>query len=386
MSKVAYIFIDESGDTGLDFSKAGTQEFMTYAAVVISEEHISSFRVKLVEIQSKFFQGHPIKAKQLKNDSVGNKKRLGVLKALSTIPHYVCALVIDKPRLKSEGFSHKDVYIKYFQRFLGTDFHKMYEEYHIVFDKTGGIPFQDSLQQYISNHGIGRNLFSDNTYELKDDVNEEQLLQLADLYANTIQRVYSGKLDGQLCNQFTDIIPGLNIEWFPEDIICYSAARAIKGCSFDKDIAEIAIKTAQKFKDTYLNDPDEKQYIPIIDILLQEFSKAPMRSVSSGEVNSKLQAIGHNQTNILNAVRHLRDKGVFIISPLTKKGFKFPCNEKEVADFFDRISVNVIPQLRRGYELNDLLTSQSMGKYNILKEDTFELLKSLMEISKRHHL
>ena len=217
-------------------------------------------------------------------------------------------------------------------------------------------------------------------------MNEEQLLQLADLYANTIQRVYSGKLDGQLCSQFTDIIPGLNIEWFPEDIICYSAARAIKGCSFDKDIAEIAIKTAQKFKDTYLNDPDEKQYIPIIDILLQEFSKAPMRSVSSGEVNSKLQAIGHNQTNILNAVRHLRDKGVFIISPLTKKGFKFPCNEKEVADFFDRISVNVIPQLRRGYELNDLLTSQSMGKYNILKEDTFELLKSLMEISKRHHL
>lgn len=86
MNKVAYIFIDESGDTGLDFSKAGTQEFMTYAAVVISDEHISSFRDKLVEIQSKFFQGHPIKAKQLKNDSVGNKKKAGGIGSIINHP------------------------------------------------------------------------------------------------------------------------------------------------------------------------------------------------------------------------------------------------------------------------------------------------------------
>ena len=75
----------------------------------------------------------------------------------------------------------------------------------------------------------------------------------------------------------------------------------------------------------------------------------------------------------------MRDRGVFIISPQGKKGYKFPCNEKEIAEYYDRISNNVIPQLKRGYVLHKVLTEQSGATYNILATDNFSLLNSLID-------
>ncbi len=74
-----------------------------------------------------------------------------------------------------------------------------------------------------------------------------------------------------------------------------------------------------------------------------------------------------------------RNDGVFIVSPIGKKGYKFPCNEKEIAEYYDRISNNVIPQLRRGYVLHRVLTEQSGAAYNILGNKSFSLLSSLID-------
>ena len=40
----------------------------------------------------------------------------------------------------------------------------------------------------------------------------------------------------------------------------------------------------------------------------------------------------------------------------------------------------IIPQLKRGYILNEVLAQRSIGKYNILKDARFETLNTLSEI------
>ena len=82
----------------------------------------------------------------------------------------------------------------------------------------------------------------------------------------------------------------------------------------------------------------------------------------------------------INKVSELRDAGVIVISPIGKKGYKFPTNEKEIAEFLNRLSSNVIPQIRRAAIINDALARLSYGSYNVLKSSEFEILNKMSEI------
>lgn len=76
----------------------------------------------------------------------------------------------------------------------------------------------------------------------------------------------------------------------------------------------------------------------------------------------------------------MRSSGVLIVSPLGKKGYKFPRNEREIAEFYDRLSSNVIPQLQRGHILHQVLVEQSFNKHNILANEKYHLLASLINV------
>lgn len=69
-----------------------------------------------------------------------------------------------------------------------------------------------------------------------------------------------------------------------------------------------------------------------------------------------------------------------IISPQGKKGYKFPTSEKELADFYDRLRDNVIPQLQRCQIINNVLQEKAFGKYGILKQKEYEILSRLCDV------
>ena len=60
-----------------------------------------------------------------------------------------------------------------------------------------------------------------------------------------------------------------------------------------------------------------------------------------------------------------------------KKGYKFPTSEKELADFYDRLRDNVIPQLKRCRILNNVLQEKSIGKYGVLKHEEYRIVSSV---------
>ena len=82
----------------------------------------------------------------------------------------------------------------------------------------------------------------------------------------------------------------------------------------------------------------------------------------------------------IEKISALRDEGVVIISPIGKKGYKFPTSKQELAEFYNRLSSNIVPQLRRGYKLSKVLSVRGYDQYNVLNEDEFKVLRSLSDI------
>ena len=172
----------------------------------------------------------------------------------------------------------------------------------------------------------------------------------------------------------------LSIQWFPTEFIPYIIANNDFNSNFDNELFHLSIKTAQEYLEQYV---DDKNGCELIKYMLQEAKCNPLRHVSSKELKERLSGMNIEIGDPIVKISELRNNGVLLISPIGKKGYKFPTSEKELAEFYNRLSANIIPQLKRGYILNEVLAQRSIGKYNILKDPHFEKLNALSEIVNR---
>jgi hypothetical protein len=378
--KTVNVFIDEYGTPSLHTDKAGTTKYFIYAAVVIPESQIETARRIHSEIVKQDCPAGYIKSSKITNNSSALGKYLGMLTRLKNLEHYVIALIVDKEQIKTDsGLSFKPIFIKYFQRILSQTLTDCYSEIHIISDKTGDINFQQSLKTYMEDKaGLEPTLFSNNTFNTADDITEEPLLQLADLYVGVLGKYYCGKFDDNHAQVIHDTIKSrISIEWFPEESIPMFAIASSFNSTFDKELFDLSVNSAKKYLE--LNQQD-KVGCELIQYLIQEGFRKPTRHISSKEIKEYLTARKIEIGDPIVKVSELRDKGVIIISPIGKKGYKFPTSEQEIAEFLNRLSSNIVPQLKRGYIINDVLAKQSYGKYNVLKSSEFDLLNRLSEI------
>lgn len=376
----ACIYIDEFGTPELDTSKPGVSRYFIYAAVIIPKSSLAEAKELHSKILKNDFQNKYIKSAHIGNDKSGFAKYVNSFTALKSLKHNVVALVVDKEGINGvKGLSFKQVFIKYFQRLLSESFFDSYEEFHICADKTGYPEFSKSLEQYMRDTGgVEPTLFSNNTFRTAEDLTEEPLLQLADLYAGALGRYYCNPTEENRAKVIHDIIKSrISIEWYPKDSISLFAATNGFDSSFDYKLFEISIHTAQKYID---ENPDDKTGIELLLYLIQESHLNPRRHISSKELKEYLCAHGIEIGDPIIKISSLRDKGVVIISPIGKKGYKFPTSQKELAEFYNRLSCNVLPQLKRGFILNDVLLRRSFGDYNVLADPEFNVLKSLCDI------
>ena len=228
-SESAYIFIDEYGAPDIEVPKKGNEPYFIYAAVVIKEKDVQQARQLLTELHSKYFSAGFIKSNKIHNDSKGYATTISVLTDLKSLPHYVVALVVDKSKIDSQsGLAYEKSFIKYFNRMLSVQFLSVYEEMHIYLDKSGWGEFQNSLKGYMRDKvGFSPNLFTNNTFDIADDITEEPLIQLADFYAGTIGKYYCGKYDQNRAEVIhNNFLRGkIAIEWYPEEYVSYSCIR-----------------------------------------------------------------------------------------------------------------------------------------------------------------
>ncbi|MDR0829012.1 MAG: DUF3800 domain-containing protein [Prevotellaceae bacterium] len=372
---IAHIFVDEYGTPNLEINKRGVEPYFIYTGLIIEDNEIQNARNVHNQIISKYFQNTHLKSSNIKNDDRGHVKRLNIIDELQNFQHYVTALIVDKSKITSDGLTYKQSFIKFFNNLFDKQFFSKYDEFHIHLDKIGWKEFQESLESYMQKRRFVKDLFANNTFELQDDIKEEPLIQLSDFYAGCIGKYYCGKFDkGQADAINNKIRKYLFIDWFPIEYINYFVANLFK-TDFCEQIFNIAVKTANDFLNSNDNYETSSE---IIKIFLQESHNNPFRHISSKEIKQKLKSKGLTIGDPITEIAKLRDKGVFIVSSSNKKGYKLPCNENEIAEYYDRLQSNIIPQLKRGNTLHRVLIEQSVNKYNILGNEKYSLLLSLI--------
>ena len=374
-----YVFLDEYGTPDLDVLKEGVEPYFVYAALIIKEENLQKARDILEILYSKYFKQRYIKSTHIFKSENSFNLINNALFELQDLECYVRALIVDKEKIKSEGLTYEKSFIKYFQNIFSRTLIQNYDEIHICFDKTGYPEFWQSLKEYMEKHlGLGRTLFSNNEYRLADDRTEEPLLQLADLYAGIIGRFCCGKYDVKRSEFIRDnyLRSKLSLNWFPEETISFIAASASFDSTFDEELMRIGYESAQKY---IAENTVDISGCELLKYVIQESRLSPLRYISSKEIRANLKNRGIEIGDPIIKVSELRDKGVVLISPRGKKGYKFPHSQEEFAEFLNRLSDNVVPQLRRGYQLNKIVLEKSTGKYNVLNSSEFSLLMDLCE-------
>ena len=215
---------------------------------------------------------------------------------------------------------------------------------------------------------------------MAEDTTEEPLLQLADIYAGTIYKYYCQQSDpNQTKHIHDDLLKGrVTLDCYPWETVTLIAAENIFSEKFDKELYDLSVATAKQYVEQHENGDIEG--VELIKYILQESSLNPCRVISSKEIKQNLQSRGIDIGDPISKIASLRSKEVVIISPQGKKGYKFPTSEKELADFYDRLRDNVIPQLQRCQTINNILQEKSIGKYGVLQHEEYKILKRLCEV------
>lgn len=378
MGNSVHIFIDEFGNKSLNISKEGSFSHFIYTAIIIEDSSLIRAREIHQKICNDYFQGSHIKSNQIGNDDRGIQKRIKIIRELESLNHYIYSLVIDKEKLSNVPFGFKEIFYKFFNRIFAERFKKIHDDIHIYLDKFGYPEFRNNLTEYMRSKGFECNLFSNNSFKMLNDISEEPLIQLADFYSGCIGKNYCISHFDKRFEKIHDLIKAnLFIDFYPREYVNFLGASTYKTEEFNIDIAKIAIKTANYYLEDSKTDEIGKE---IVSFLLSESISNPLRLVSAKELSKRMVKLQIKEKNIINEVSKLRDKGVLIVSPIGKKGYKLPCNEKEIAEFYDRFTSNIIPMLKRVNTLNQVLVEHSVGKYNVLNNDSYKQLRSLIDL------
>lgn len=368
--KDTYIFIDEYGTPALNEDES---PYFIYTGVIIDSSLIKKARETLKEVSQKFNQGSFIKSNRIKNNEKGHRKRLNILNAFhENFAHSVYSLIIYKKELYSPGFNNKRTYIQFFINFFRKRCFPHAELFentclHIVFDKTGSPEFQENLRRYMNQHFPTGDLFTGHTFETKDDINEEPLLQIADFYSGCIGRMFCDRIPEEQSRELYEVISDyIFCDFFPRNRVNYLYTSENSDYEFNQELLNIAIESAQ----VYLNLPDASpEGKEIVNYFLDENKFFPHYAITSQQIYNRLAARNMHVGDAITEIAHLRDHGVLIVSPSNQLGYKLPCNFEEVKKYYNRVLNNITPQLRRLNKLNELIAKNTVNKTNILSEN-----------------
>lgn len=380
-----FIFIDEFGNTSLNTSLEGTSSHFVYAALVIQESQVGRARTVRDEINDLYFKGSTIKSNRVPNDEKGFNKRLNILIKLKELNFKVFVLVVDKAKAAEAtgGIEYKETFIKFFNKVFLKPYAKSFASYEVYADKTGWPEFQRSLHTYIETNVLQRDLFNpDRSFRLVDDIREEPLVQLADILAGSLGKIYctSDSLDSIKSGVLFDLLHDrLFVNFYPSGKVNYIGD--LKGNqSTDGAVRKIAVDSAVDALENRAKLTDEA--VLVLEYLLLMFKSNPSRMVESYEIVEKIKTFFPVFTlnNLKRCIQSLRDNGALIASIQGKSGYKLPDRVEDVVGFYNRNLNNIVPMINRIILCNSKLKLNRVNSIDILNMDSnFATLKELIK-------
>ena len=145
--KEYYVYLDESGGAGLDFSKKGTSSYFIISSVIVEREKKQLLCNGAKGISSKFFQGSTIKSSKVKTID----RRLSILEEIAKLDCHFYAIVVHKRKLNeiSQGYSFHDPFFKNLHGKMERELLRTFPYVSIVAHQHGDDEFMLSFKKRI---------------------------------------------------------------------------------------------------------------------------------------------------------------------------------------------------------------------------------------------
>ena len=189
------VFIDESGDPGFKLDSGSTEYFIvTLVAFEENDEaQLTDQRIQLLKHELGFppdFEFH--------FNSVKGTYRESFLSAVASYGFFYFTIVVNKRKLKGEGFKFKESFYKYACSLVFENAKPYLKNATVVIDGSGSREFRRQLGSYL------RRRINDTKGDARvigkikiQDSKRNNLLQLADMICGAVARSYSQKEDAE---------------------------------------------------------------------------------------------------------------------------------------------------------------------------------------------
>jgi len=188
-------FVDESGCTGLKI-QSGSSRYFVVAVVIFEELDVAHALDKRIdELHQEM--GHGPKG-EFRFYNTNRERRKMFLKAVARYNFQYLAIVINKDpkKLYGEGFKYPSAFYKYASKLVFENAKPLLNNAKVVIDGSGSREFRNQLSKYLKTHINEEGNRCIRKVKLEDST-RNNLLQLADMVAGSINRSLTGKRDAK---------------------------------------------------------------------------------------------------------------------------------------------------------------------------------------------
>ncbi|MBK8398533.1 MAG: DUF3800 domain-containing protein [Leptospiraceae bacterium] len=376
-------YFDESGNSGLDFTKKEVSSHFILAGILVNEMNLEKLEALSRQISITHFQGSEIKSSKVGDN---DNRRLKILEEILTGDYFIYAIVFDKRKIFSKGLRYKKSFYKYFNRVAYKSLCLSFPNLEIIADQTGSKEFMDGFQKYILKNYTNRDLFGNADFSFSDSKGNP-VTQVADFIVGSLARCYDSSIISERKDEILHKLVGskklLPIQEWPEreEEILKSTTLSIRSeFEADNQIYDLSKKYAKHFIESNAKNNDE--YVPeqveTVKILL--FNSLYGRREEYIPTKEIINLINVKSNLSVEAkpfgrcvIGPLRDAGVLIASNTT--GYKLVTTLTDLIQFVQYFDHFIKPMLERIKNYRDIVQIGTLNKVDILEHEKFEYLR-----------
>jgi len=379
-NQIAYI--DEFGNSGLDFDKNGVSKVFIVTSVIIDSRSLTDVEKSLEEIRKKYFQTGEMKSSKV---GANDDRRLKILLEFNKLEYTIFSIVVNKRKLVSEGFQHKKSFYKFLHSLVDRELFKIFPDLLIVADEHGDNQFKNSFIKYIQKNHIP-DLFNQSEFKLSNS-RSELLVQMADIISGTLARCYDEDKLSKRSKEFLECInPKISeIRFWPKDYKPFTFDPEKDFEKFDPIISQLSMNLADQFinKNERSNTPSILDQCTCLKYLLFYFRNInPEKFISTNELIAQINNKYNKNISMhyfrSKVIAKLRDNGIIISS--SNKGYKLPSSSQDLFEFVDHSNSYIQPMIDRLLKCRNQIKLATKNKIDIFDSDEFRYLKILRNI------
>lgn len=377
-----HVFIDESGNDGMDLKDANVSQYYVLAAIASRASDVPVIRKRFLGVKSEYFKD----ADEMKSEYLGSDdRRLIVSAALAKASFDLHVRITDKKLLHGPGFRYASSFIKYLLGDLVADLVSRYGAPMVSCDNIKTPSFVKDVTRYIYAR-FPRTLMRQWSFGFQDSISDP-CIQAGDLISGTVRRCCQRSPElpehDQLLQLFGKQIAAGTLCRFPRERTPATLEDIPESLqSYDPELEMRAVLEAEAYVQRHINAgaPQQKALVLCAQELLRQNTLQTNRSwVSTRRLAAVCEdALGEevDPRRVRSFIGRLRDDGLLIASRRHLGGYKLPSTRADVVEFLNTQNEKIKPMMRRIQKARNTL--YSINGRDILADATFQNLQTFL--------